>query len=147
MPRRARRELVDHFGDQLRQVDAANAHRDTTGLDAAQVEQVADQPMQSVALLFDVARDALDGLGRPGGVLARQRRRVALDDRDRRLQLVRDDRHERVLHLFEARLFGEHVGGRAALLQGAGSLAGEDVQHVQVAVREAARVGRGGRRR
>jgi hypothetical protein len=94
--------------------------------------------MQPVAFLLDVPRHALDGFGRPGGILTRQRGGVALDDRDRRLQLMRDDRHEGVLHLLEAGLLGQHVGGGAGLLQRTCRLASEHVENVHVAIRKAA---------
>jgi len=65
-------ELIDDLTRQLLEVDAADAHGDAAGLDSAQVEQVGDEAVQPVALLFDVARDALDRFGWPDGVLARQ---------------------------------------------------------------------------
>jgi hypothetical protein len=69
-------------------------------LNAAGVEQVVDQRLETVSLLLDDLQAASGGLGIPPGIGARQRLCVAFDQGDRRLQFVADDRGEGGLHLF-----------------------------------------------
>src|SRR5581483_2276262 len=77
------------------EVEPAQLEREEARLDASEVEELLDHRQHPVGLLADALDDAAL-LRRPPGELAapRQHLAVRLDDRDRRLELVRHDRQE-----------------------------------------------------
>ena len=133
-----------HRGDDLLNELADVCHRERRPRDAVpepvDVEQVGEQAVEPARLGAQVAVDPGAHVGRQGRTWLLEREREADDRRERRPQLVRDGREDRVAQLIDSVLLG-HVLARA---EHAGRLAViEDDVAATVQPAEAA-VGEGG---
>src|SRR5215475_10120703 len=81
-------ESLDRGGDDLLETDIAHHELEGTALEAAHVEQVADERVQAVGLLVDGCQELVGRLRRPLDVLLQQARGCGLDRRQRRPQIV-----------------------------------------------------------
>ena len=104
----ARAEAAERGGEHLLEPDRRRADLERARLEAAHVEQVADERVQPVGLLVDRAQEVVARLGRPLDVLLEQARDGGLDAGERRAQVVRHGGEERGPQLVGG---GERHGG------------------------------------
>jgi hypothetical protein len=90
------------------EVDQLLAELDAAGLDLGDVEEIVDQGAQPVRALGRHLEEALLHLRHGAAVAVEHQLDVAAERRERRPQLVRDHRHELVLHALHGLALG-HV--------------------------------------
>jgi hypothetical protein len=113
------RRLGVTLGDTLEHfihVDVVQLERDATSLEAGELQQVADQPLDALAFLFDYLDGALSFLRRRHELRQCQRLGVAADRRERRHQLMRhvgEQLPARAIGLNQLLLPRRQIGGHA----------------------------------
>jgi len=107
--------LVDPLEDFIH-IHVVQLERDATGLEASELEQVADQPLDALTFLFDHLDGALSFLGPRHELRQGQRFRVAADRRERRHQFMRhvgEQLPARAIGLDQLLLPRRQIGGHA----------------------------------
>ena len=135
---RAGADAPERGRDDLVEADGSGGDLQGAGLEAAHVQQVADEPVEAVRLRIDRREEVLPVRLRPVDLVVEQRRHGRLDTGEGRAEVVRDGREDREPEVVDALEVVGLGGVRLELLDvdGAGELRHERVEQPALVVRD-----------